>query len=158
MSWHHHVISPCNYRVNWLTFVVQPFDRRCRVLPNDTVSCDSILYQDPLEWKNHKEKLDEMIEEYRKMLEDLRVCTWEIKGFFSAVLKSFKNKAKNIEFYLTYYFDNLQIWIICIFKHIVRIVLKRIFPVYGNLVFREVGKNAKLSNFLRDSQTMNYNK
>lgn len=56
-----------------LTFVVQPFDRRCRVLPNDTVSCDRVLYQDPVEWKNHKEKLDEMIEEYRKMLEDLRV-------------------------------------------------------------------------------------
>lgn len=53
--------------------VVQPFDRRCRVLPNDTVSCDRVLYQDPVEWKTHKEKLDEMIEEYRKMLEDLRV-------------------------------------------------------------------------------------
>lgn len=59
--------------INFLEIVVQPFDRRCRVLPNDTVSCDRVLYQDPVEWKNHKEKLDEMIEEYRKMLEDLRV-------------------------------------------------------------------------------------
>lgn len=68
------------------TVVVQPFDRRCRVLPNDTVSCDRVLYQDPVEWKNHKEKLDEMIEEYRKMLEDLRVndvTVQDISSFFS---------------------------------------------------------------------------
>lgn len=72
------------YEVNLafcLTLVVQPFDRRCRVLPNDTVSCDHVLYQDPVEWKNHKEKLDEMIEEYRKMLEDLRVWMYLIFEF-----------------------------------------------------------------------------
>ncbi|XP_062580256.1 putative extracellular sulfatase Sulf-1 homolog isoform X1 [Saccostrea cucullata] len=69
---------------------VQPFDRRCRVLPNDTVTCDNILYQDPVEWKNHKEKLDEMIEEYRKMLEDLRIYRKHLKS--SKPKESFLNE------------------------------------------------------------------
>ncbi|XP_055996146.1 putative extracellular sulfatase Sulf-1 homolog isoform X2 [Ostrea edulis] len=69
---------------------VQPFDRRCRVLPNDTVSCDRVLYQDPVEWKTHKEKLDEMIEEYRKMLEDLRVYRKHLKA--SKPLDSYLNQ------------------------------------------------------------------
>ncbi|VDI20523.1 extracellular sulfatase Sulf [Mytilus galloprovincialis] len=51
---------------------VSPIDRRCRVLQNNTVSCDQILYQDADAWKNHKDQLDDMIQEYRKMLEDLR--------------------------------------------------------------------------------------
>ncbi|KAK3087110.1 hypothetical protein FSP39_001835 [Pinctada imbricata] len=52
--------------------VYQPFQRRCRVLQNDSVQCDNVLYNDPNEWRSHKETLDEMIQEYRKMLEDLR--------------------------------------------------------------------------------------
>lgn len=43
------------------------------MLQNNTVSCDQILYQDADAWKNHKDQLDDMIQEYRKMLEDLRV-------------------------------------------------------------------------------------
>lgn len=72
---------------------VQPFDRRCRVLPNDTVSCDRVLYQDPVEWKNHKEKLDEMIEEYRKMLEDLRLYRKHLKA--SKPLDSYLSEIEN---------------------------------------------------------------
>lgn len=52
--------------------VVQPIDRKCRVLRNNTVSCDQILYQDVDAWKYHKDQLDDMIQEYRKMLENLR--------------------------------------------------------------------------------------
>ena len=43
------------------------------MLPNSTISCDQQLYKDPFAWKDHKERLDEMIVEYRKALEDLRV-------------------------------------------------------------------------------------
>lgn len=52
--------------------LIQPIDRKCRVLQNNTVSCDQILYTDVYAWKEHKDQLDDMIQEYRKMLEDLR--------------------------------------------------------------------------------------
>lgn len=51
---------------------LQPIERKCRVLQNNTVSCDQILYEDFDAWKVHKDQLDDMIQEYRKMLEDLR--------------------------------------------------------------------------------------
>ena len=49
------------------------FDRRCRILANQTVTCDLDIYQNPSEWAVHKEKIDAMIREYRKALDDLRV-------------------------------------------------------------------------------------
>ncbi|KAJ8316607.1 hypothetical protein KUTeg_005841 [Tegillarca granosa] len=58
---------------------ITPFDRRCRELPNNTISCDQQLYQDATAWKDHKDKLDEMITEYRKMLEDLRMYRKHLK-------------------------------------------------------------------------------
>lgn len=61
--------------------VVSPIDRRCRVLQNNTVSCDQILYQNADAWKNHKDQLDDMIQEYRKMLEDLRVKYSSFENF-----------------------------------------------------------------------------
>ncbi|KAK3766323.1 hypothetical protein RRG08_044514 [Elysia crispata] len=48
------------------------FDRRCRILANQTVLCDLDIYQKPSEWAMHKEKIDAMIREYRKALDDLR--------------------------------------------------------------------------------------
>ena len=62
------------------SIVVQPIDRKCRVLGNNTVSCDQILYQDVDAWKYHKDQLDDMIQEYRKMLENLRVSL--MQSFF----------------------------------------------------------------------------
>ncbi|XP_041361521.1 putative extracellular sulfatase Sulf-1 homolog isoform X2 [Gigantopelta aegis] len=58
----------------------QLFNRRCRVLPNSTISCDQQLYKDPYAWKDHKERLDEMIVEYRKVLEDLRFIRRHLKN------------------------------------------------------------------------------
>ncbi|GFS18189.1 extracellular sulfatase Sulf-2 [Elysia marginata] len=48
------------------------FDRRCRILANQTVLCDLDIYKNPSEWAIHKEKIDAMIREYRKALDDLR--------------------------------------------------------------------------------------
>ncbi|RUS88018.1 hypothetical protein EGW08_004184, partial [Elysia chlorotica] len=48
------------------------FDRRCRILANETILCDLDIYQKPSEWALHKEKIDAMIREYRKALDDLR--------------------------------------------------------------------------------------
>jgi hypothetical protein len=59
-------------------------DRKCRVLGNNTVSCDQILYQDVDAWKYHKDQLDDMIQEYRKMLENLRVSL--MQSFFSFLI------------------------------------------------------------------------
>lgn len=50
------------------------FNRRCRILANQTVLCDLDIYKKASEWENHKERIDDMIKEYRKALEDLRVC------------------------------------------------------------------------------------
>ncbi|XP_071101595.1 putative extracellular sulfatase Sulf-1 homolog isoform X2 [Haliotis cracherodii] len=55
------------------------FDRRCRMLDNGTISCDQQLYQDPGALQDHKEKIEEMIKEYRKALEDLRVIRRHLK-------------------------------------------------------------------------------
>jgi hypothetical protein len=66
------------------SIVVQPIDRKCRVLGNNTVSCDQILYQDVDAWKYHKDQLDDMIQEYRKMLENLRVSL--MQSFFPLIL------------------------------------------------------------------------
>ena len=71
--------------------VVQPIDRKCRVLGNNTVSCDQILYQDVDAWKYHKDQLDDMIQEYRKMLENLRKYRKHLK------------KEKPKETFLTHY-------------------------------------------------------
>lgn len=46
--------------------------RRCRILPNNSVSCDQDIYRDYDEWQSHRERIDEMIKEYKKALEDLR--------------------------------------------------------------------------------------
>ncbi|BFZ20994.1 hypothetical protein BsWGS_24033 [Bradybaena similaris] len=48
------------------------FDRRCRILANQSVLCDLDIYQKASEWEMHKERIDDMIREYRKALEDLR--------------------------------------------------------------------------------------
>lgn len=46
--------------------------RRCRILMNSTVTCDQDLYRDFSEWAQHRERLDEMIKEYKKILQDLK--------------------------------------------------------------------------------------
>ncbi|KAK7091796.1 extracellular sulfatase Sulf-1-like [Littorina saxatilis] len=48
------------------------FTRRCRILANKTVSCDQDLYRDYQQWESYVDRLDEMIKEYRKILDDLR--------------------------------------------------------------------------------------
>ncbi|XP_021357247.1 putative extracellular sulfatase Sulf-1 homolog isoform X2 [Mizuhopecten yessoensis] len=55
------------------------FEPRCRELPNNTIMCDQELYNNVDAWKNHKGQLDEMIQEYRKMLEDLRTYRRHLK-------------------------------------------------------------------------------
>lgn len=57
------------------------FNRRCRILANQTVLCDLDIYKKASEWENHKERIDDMIKEYRKALEDLRVCLQDISYF-----------------------------------------------------------------------------
>ena len=53
------------------------FIRRCRILANNTVSCDQDIYRDYDQWETHRERLDEMIKEHKKILDDLRVSgTW----------------------------------------------------------------------------------
>ncbi|XP_059142330.1 putative extracellular sulfatase Sulf-1 homolog [Physella acuta] len=47
-------------------------NRRCRILSNQSVTCDLDIYQKASEWESHKETVDTMIKEYRKALEDLR--------------------------------------------------------------------------------------
>ncbi|XP_035825165.1 extracellular sulfatase Sulf-2 [Aplysia californica] len=48
------------------------FNRRCRILANQSVLCDLDIYRKASEWESHKERIDDMIKEYRKALEDLR--------------------------------------------------------------------------------------
>ncbi|KAL8609423.1 hypothetical protein ACOMHN_006610 [Nucella lapillus] len=48
------------------------FTRRCRILSNQTVSCDQDIYRDYNQWETHRERVDGMIKEYRKILDDLR--------------------------------------------------------------------------------------
>nr|KAG5686196.1 hypothetical protein BaRGS_012414 [Batillaria attramentaria] len=47
--------------------------RRCRILANSTVSCDQDIYRNYDEWQAHRERIDGMIKEYKKALDDLRV-------------------------------------------------------------------------------------
>ncbi|KAH9488244.1 Extracellular sulfatase Sulf-2 [Bulinus truncatus] len=47
-------------------------NRRCRILDNQSVICDLDIYKMPSEWESHKETIDIMIKEYRKVLEDLK--------------------------------------------------------------------------------------
>jgi len=49
--------------------------QRCRYLPNDTFTCDLALERDPAQWENHKLRLDQMIEETRKRLRNLKVSS-----------------------------------------------------------------------------------
>lgn len=58
---------------------MERFEHRCRQLPNNTIVCDQELYNDVNAWKDHKGQLDEMIQEYRKMLEDLRTYRRHLK-------------------------------------------------------------------------------
>ncbi|KAK7456546.1 hypothetical protein BaRGS_00039344 [Batillaria attramentaria] len=46
--------------------------RRCRILANSTVSCDQDIYRNYDEWQAHRERIDGMIKEYKKALDDLR--------------------------------------------------------------------------------------
>ena len=45
----------------------------CRVLANSTVVCEPVVYKDDNDWKMHKERLDEMIQQYKEKLEELKV-------------------------------------------------------------------------------------
>ena len=49
--------------------------QRCRYLPNGTFTCDLALERDPAQWENHKLRLDQMIEETRKRLRNLKVSS-----------------------------------------------------------------------------------
>ncbi len=46
----------------------------CRVLPNNTVVCDDHVYQNFHTWKDQKNQLDKLIQEYRERLDKLKVC------------------------------------------------------------------------------------
>ncbi|XP_053383354.1 extracellular sulfatase Sulf-1-like isoform X2 [Mercenaria mercenaria] len=46
--------------------------QRCRFYPNNTFACDRDLTRDPEKWESHKLQLDEMIEETRKRLRNLK--------------------------------------------------------------------------------------
>ncbi|KAL5014582.1 hypothetical protein ScPMuIL_008852 [Solemya velum] len=83
------------------------FDRRCRVLPNNTMTCDIQLYEDASEWKNHKTKLDDMIEEYQKMLDDLRHIRKHLKK--SKPRKSYLSEIDNNESGPGFYTDDFNI-------------------------------------------------
>lgn len=75
------------------------FNHRCRILANQSVLCDLDIYQKVSEWETHKERIDDMIREYRKALEDLRVsvavcyfvCSHELQ------VKDSKNKCKSVQ-------------------------------------------------------------
>ena len=62
---------PCNF-----LFLAQQLElnrQRCRFYPNDTFTCDQELLRNPAKWDKHKLRLDEMIEETRRRLKNLKV-------------------------------------------------------------------------------------
>ncbi|KAK6167470.1 hypothetical protein SNE40_021491 [Patella caerulea] len=56
------------------------FERRCRILTNQTIQCDDELYEDASAWNEHKTEIDGLIKELRKALEDLRVIRRHLKS------------------------------------------------------------------------------
>lgn len=65
---------------------------RCRILANSTVLCDQDIYRNFDEWQAHRERIEEMIKEYKKALDDLRVriaiinCVLNFAAEFTFVL------------------------------------------------------------------------
>ena len=49
--------------------------RACRVLPNNTVVCEEHVYSEFDSWKQEKNNLDNMIQQYRQRLDKLKVGT-----------------------------------------------------------------------------------
>lgn len=59
-------------RKGMIEYQLQANRQRCRYLPNNTFTCDRELITDPQEWEKNKQQLDEMIEETRRRLRNLK--------------------------------------------------------------------------------------
>lgn len=53
---------------------LEGYMEKCRVLPNNSVQCERELYRSVAAWKDHKDRVDEMIQFYKQKLENLKVC------------------------------------------------------------------------------------
>ena len=62
----------------------------CRVLPNNTVVCEQPIYESYNSWKQQKNSLDNMIQQYREQLDRLKV-----KQFHEIRIRRFLKGAKN---------------------------------------------------------------
>lgn len=52
---------------------IVPQQKMCRVLPNNTIVCDPVLYEKIDAWRNHKDQIDNLIQQYRSTINDLKV-------------------------------------------------------------------------------------
>lgn len=51
---------------------IVPQQKMCRVLPNNTIVCDPVLYEKIDAWRNHKDQIDNLIQQYRSTINDLK--------------------------------------------------------------------------------------